>query len=62
MPNEVFIVWCDWDIGQKDYVFYERMDAIAWADGRLKEKSFGIESYNSFDKAGMIGLRSVKIG
>lgn len=60
MDNTLYMLWCEWDIGQEYYIFSSIESARHWAKGSLRMAGIE-ESLEEIEDEGLIGYKKVEL-
>lgn len=68
MSKEInYRIWCEWDIGQDDYVFTSKAQALEWCEDNIHlaeiiaDPAQELENVNAVIEAGLLSILQVTV-
>jgi len=60
MSKQIWVCWCEFDMGQEYVVFSTKLKAEAWAEQAVVDSDVD-DTYQELRDAGLIGFKSLTI-
>lgn len=60
MSDTVIRMWCEWSLGQEDFVFTTEAKAIAWMEEALAEAGIG-DPIDELIAEGLLGFETLEV-